>query len=166
MRGLCLMVFGARNVALFGLNEWVARFPLIPFSGSQQNVTLLVLSFLPWRHSHWWVFLPPGLLSKCHPIGSVLLLPWWAHWLCPSGLAGWHTRATRRCREVIILGMFFTTLGHGPRIDLKPYTSWSKFVLYQMIVGIGLGSNFQATLITLQANVKPLEISQATAAFV
>lgn len=98
-------------------------------------------------------------------MSGVLLLPLVGALAISSGLGGWYMRATGRFREVIIFGMFFITLGYGLYMDLKPYASWARIVLYQVVVGVGLGPNFQATLIALQANVKTSEMSQATAAF-
>lgn len=82
-----------------------------------------------------------------------------------SGASGFYMRSTGRSREAIVLGMLFTTLGYGLYIDLKPYTSWPRIVLYQLIVGLGIGPNFQATLIALQANTKPAELARGTATF-
>ena len=56
-------------------------------------------------------------------MSGVLLLPLVGALAISSGLAGGYMRVTERFREVIIFGMFFTTLGYGLYMDLKPYAS-------------------------------------------
>lgn len=98
-------------------------------------------------------------------LSGVYLLPLVAARSISSGAAGFYMRSTGCSREAIVLGVLFTTLGYGLYIDLKLYTSWPRIGIYQLIVGLGIGPNFQATLIALQANTKPTELSRATATF-
>ncbi|KAJ5690767.1 efflux pump antibiotic resistance protein [Penicillium macrosclerotiorum] len=168
---ICLIVFGIVALILFGVNEWFSPVPIIPPAvfNSWQNIILLLVNFF---HGAVFIggcfYLPvyfQNILLESSIMSGVLLLPLVGALAASSGLAGWYMRATGRFREVIIFGMFFTTLGYGLYLDLKPYHSWARIVLYQMIAGVGLGPNFQATLIALQANVDPSEMSTATAAF-
>ncbi|KAJ5108154.1 efflux pump antibiotic resistance protein [Penicillium angulare] len=168
---ICLIVFGVVALVIFGLYERFPSSPIIPLAvfNSWQNIALLLVNFC---HGAVFIggcfYLPvylQNVLLESSLMSGVLLLPLVGALAISSGLAGWYLRSTGRFREVIIFGMFFTTLGYGLYLDLKPYASWSRIVLYQMIVGLGLGPNFQATLIALQANVKTSEMSQATAAF-
>ncbi|KAJ5949318.1 efflux pump antibiotic resistance protein [Penicillium verhagenii] len=168
---ICLIVFGVVALILFGIYEQFPASPIIPLAvfDNWQNIALLVVNFC---HGAVFIggcfYLPvylQNVLLESSIMSGVLLLPLVGALAISSGLAGWYLRATGRFREVIIFGMFFTTLGYGLYLDLKPYASWARIVLYQMIVGVGLGPNFQATLIALQANVKTSEMSQATAAF-
>ncbi|KAJ5720670.1 efflux pump antibiotic resistance protein [Penicillium malachiteum] len=168
---ICLIVFGIIALILFGIYERFPASPIIPLAvfSSRQNVALLLINFC-----HGVVFiggcfyLPvyfQNVLLKSSIMSGVLLLPLVGALAVSSGLGGWYMRATGRFREVIIFGMFFTTLAYGLYLNLQPYASWSRIVLFQMVAGLGLGPNFQATLIALQANVSPTEMSQATAAF-
>ncbi|KAJ5280711.1 efflux pump antibiotic resistance protein [Penicillium angulare] len=168
---ICLIVFGVVALIIFGIYERFPSSPIIPLAvfNSWQNIALLLVNFC---HGAVFIggcfYLPvylQNVLLESSLMSGVLLLPLVGALAISSGLAGWYLRSTGRFREVIIFGMFFTTLGYGLYLDLKPYASWSRIVLYQMIVGLGLGPNFQATLIALQANVKTSEMSQATAAF-
>ncbi|KAJ5777614.1 efflux pump antibiotic resistance protein [Penicillium odoratum] len=168
---ICLIVFGVVALILFGFYERFPSSPIIPLAvfNSRQNFTLLLVNFC---HGAVFIggcfYLPvylQNVLLESSLMSGVLLLPLVGALAISSGLGGWYLRATGRFREVIIFGMFFTTLGYGLYMDLKPYASWPRIVLYQMIVGVGLGPNFQATLIALQANVLTSEMSQATAAF-
>ena len=168
---ICLIVFGIVALILFGIYERFPASPIIPLAvfDNWQNVGLLLVNFC---HGAVFIggcfYLPvylQNVLLESSLMSGVLLLPLVGALAISSGLGGWYMRSTGRFREVIIFGMFFTTLGYGLYMDLQPYASWPRIVLYQMIVGMGLGPNFQATLIALQANVKPSEMSQATAAF-
>lgn len=168
---ICLIIFGAITLILFGAFERFSSVPIIPFAvfSSWQNIALLLVNFF---HGAVFIggcfYLPvylQNVLLQSSLMSGVLLLPLVGALAISSGLGGWYMRATGRFREVIIFGMVFTTLGYGLYLNLQPYPSWARVVLYQMIVGIGLGPNFQATLIALQANVRPSEMSQATAAF-
>ncbi|KAJ5627273.1 efflux pump antibiotic resistance protein [Penicillium herquei] len=168
---ICLIVFGIVALIIFGIYERFPSSPIIPSAvfNSRQNVALLLINFC-----HGVVFiggcfyLPvyfQNVLLESSIMSGVLLLPLVGALAVSSGLGGWYMRATGRFREVIIFGMFFTTLAYGLYLNLQPYASWSRVVLFQMVAGLGLGPNFQATLIALQANVSPGEMSQATAAF-
>ncbi|KAJ5884406.1 efflux pump antibiotic resistance protein [Penicillium tannophilum] len=168
---ICLIIFGVVALILFGIYEQFPSAPIIPLAvfNSWQNIALLLVNFC---HGAVFIggcfYLPvyfQNVLLESSIMSGVLLLPLVGALAISSGLGGWYLRATGRFREVIIFGMFFTTLGYGLYMDLKPYASWARIVLYQMIIGVGLGPNFQATLIALQANVKTSEMSQATAAF-
>lgn len=54
-------------------------------------------------------------------------------------------------------------LGHCLYIDLKPYPSWPRIIIYQIISGIGLGPIFQALIIVLFSLTKPADIVSAAA---
>ncbi|CAK43499.1 uncharacterized protein An01g01240, partial [Aspergillus niger] len=64
-----------------------------------------------------------------------------------------------------ISGMLLTTLGYGLFIDLPSTKSWPRIILFQIVAGLGIGPNFQATLIALQANTTPAELSRGTGTF-
>ncbi|EED18288.1 efflux pump antibiotic resistance protein, putative [Talaromyces stipitatus ATCC 10500] len=169
---ICLIIFGIVTAIIFGLNEWkVAPTPIIPISifSNWYNFTVLVINFC-----HGMVFIGAcfylpvyfqNVLLATSLMSGVYLLPLVVALSISSGAAGFYMRTTGRSREVIILGMFLTTLGHGLYIDLKPYACWSRIIIYQIIAGLGIGPNFQATLIALQANTKPSELARGTATF-
>ena len=69
----------------------------------------------------------------------------------------------RRYLEMIWIGMAGTCLGFGLFIKLGLDSSLAEIVLFQIIVGIGVGLVFQPPLIALQSLVKHDDVAAATA---
>jgi hypothetical protein len=65
----------------------------------------------------------------------------------------------------IYFGMILLTIGHGLYIDLQPYISWSRIIVFQIIAGFGAGPNFQAPLIALHSSIEPRDMAAGTAMF-
>ena len=80
-------------------------------------------------------------------------------------MTGMFVQKTGHYVVLIIGGMTFATLGFGLFIDLQPYKSWPRIIVFQIIVAVGLGPNFQAPLIAMQTNVTPSDIASGTATF-
>ena len=57
------------------------------------------------------------------------------------------------------------TLGNGLYTDLKPYRSWSRIVIYQIIAGAGIGPLFQAPLVAIQTKLAPTDIAAGLSAY-
>jgi len=76
--------------------------------------------------------------------------------------AGIIIKRTGNYRIPIITTFFLLTLGFGLFTGLGHPTSWAKVIIFQIIAGCGIGPNFQALLVSLQANVEPSEIGSAT----
>ncbi|RAH67883.1 MDR family MFS transporter [Aspergillus aculeatinus CBS 121060] len=169
---ICLIVFGLVTAGLFLLHEWkFARTPIIPITifSNPYNLTILLINFC---HATVFIggcfYLPvyfQNVLLASSLMSGVYLLPLVVALSISSGLGGFYMRSTGRSREAICLGMLFTTLGFGLYIDLQSYASWPRIILFQVVVGLGIGPNFQATLIALQANTKPEELGRGTATF-
>ncbi|KUL88192.1 hypothetical protein ZTR_04047 [Talaromyces verruculosus] len=136
----------------------VCAHAIIPISifSNWDNFTMLVINFC---HATVFIggcfYLPvyfQNVLLTSSLMSSVYLLPLVVALSISSGATGVYMRSTGRSREVIVLGMLFIALDYGLYIDLKSYASWPRIIIYQLIVGLGIGPNFQATLIVLQAN--------------
>src|SRR5947209_5841579 len=61
--------------------------------------------------------------------------------------------------------MALATLGFGLLIDLPADKSWARIIIFQIIVGIGIGPNFQAAMIAVQSSLKPADMAAGTAMF-
>lgn len=169
---LCLIIFGIVVFALFFVNEWkFAKYPVIPLEifNNVSNVATLCVCFC-----HGFVFIASTyflplyfqtiigaspILSGCYTFALVVPLS------VGSAITGIIIRKTGRYRELIYGGMILMTLGVGLLIDLKPYASWPRIIIFQIILGFGVGPNFQAPLIALQSNTAPRQIAAATATF-
>ncbi|PWY86768.1 MFS general substrate transporter [Aspergillus heteromorphus CBS 117.55] len=168
---ICLLIFGVIAILLFILHEHRTPYPIIPATlfTVPQNLLILTINFC---HGAVFIgacfYLPvyfQNVLGASSLLSGVYLLPLVVALAVSSGFAGFIMRTTGRCREAIVFGMAFTTLGYGLYIDLKAYASWPRIILFQIVAGLGIGPNFQATLIALQRNVAAEEMGRCTAAF-
>ncbi|GLA23938.1 hypothetical protein AnigIFM63326_010394 [Aspergillus niger] len=169
---ICLIVFGVLTAGLFLIYESrIAQIPIIPTTlfSNRYNLIILLINFC---HSTVFLgscfYLPvyfQNILLASSLMSGVYLLPLVGALAISSGLAGFVMRTTGRSREAIILGMLLTTLGYGLFIDLPSTKSWPRIILFQIVAGLGIGPNFQATLIALQANTTPAELSRGTGTF-
>ncbi|KAL4897706.1 major facilitator superfamily domain-containing protein [Aspergillus ambiguus] len=169
---ICLIVFGLVTWVLAMLNEWkFARYPVIPLRllTNWHNALALLICFC---HSFVFIsgayYLPlyfQTVLLASPILSGVYVLPNVLSLSVVSAATGFTMRKIGRYRELIIAGMLFMALGYGLFIDLKPYASWPRIIIYQIIAGIGTGPNFQAPLVALQANIHPADVATATSTF-
>lgn len=169
---VCLIVFGVFVWALAMLAEWkLAKYPIIPHRlfNEWYNVLILLVCFC-----HGFVFIAgtyylplyfQTVLLASPILSGVYVLPLVLSLSVVSAVTGVIMKKTGRYREMIEAGLFFMTLGFGLFIDLKPYASWPRIIIYQLIAGIGVGPNFQAPLVAFQANIRPADMATATATF-
>lgn len=169
---LCLIIFGLVTIAIFFVNEaYFAKYPIIPtrLFKRRSNIAALMTSF-----THGFVFIAGSyflplyfqtVIGATPLLSGVYLFAFVVSLSLLSGLVGVVIKRTGRYREPIWFGMFMMTLGYGLFIDLPPYPSWSRIIIFQIVAGIGVGPNFQSPLIALQATVKPSDIATATATF-
>lgn len=169
---LCLIIIGIFTLGLFVLNEkYLATYPIMPlriFKG-QSNICSLLVCFV-----HGFVFISSSYYLPLYfqaVRGASPLLS--GVYILPSALAlsfasigtGIFIRKTGQYLPAIWFGFFAMVLGFGLFVDFDAHSGWDKIIIYQIIAGIGIGPNFQAPLIALQANIKPRDIATATATF-
>ncbi|KAL4755511.1 hypothetical protein BDW72DRAFT_163959 [Aspergillus terricola var. indicus] len=169
---LCLIIFGLLTYALAMVNEWkVARYPVIPIRlfSNWHNVLVLLICFI---HSlvfmggaYYLPFYFQSVLLVTPILSGVYVLPQVLSLSVLSAMTGILIKKTGRYRELIVAAFVFLTLGYGLLIDLKPYASWPRLIIYQLIAGIGTGPLFQAPLVALQANIHPSDMAAGTATF-
>jgi len=169
---ICLIVFGVLTWGLAMIHEWkFAKFPIIPsrLFNEWYNILILMVCFC-----HGFVFIAgtyylplyfQTVLQATPILSGVYVLPMVLSLSIASVFTGIAMKKTGRFRELIIGGMVFILLGFGLFIDLKPYASWPRIIIYQLIAGIGIGPNFQAPLVAFQANIRPADMATATATF-
>lgn len=169
---ICLIVFGPVLFAIFVLIEWkVAKYPVIPMRlfSNWHNGAIFVTTF---AHAMVFIsgayFLPlyfQTVLLVTPIISGVYTLPQVLTLSISSASTGITIRKTGRYKELISGGMLLMTLGFGLFINNQPYTSWPRLIIFQLIAGTGVGPNFQAPLVALQANIHPGDMAAATATF-
>jgi hypothetical protein len=169
---ICLIVFGVFVWALAMFSEWkIAKFPIIPprLFNEWYNILILLVCFC-----HGFVFIAgtyylpfyfQTVLLASPVMSGVYVLPMVLSLAITSAATGVTMKKTGRFRELIVGGMFMMLLGFGLFIDLKPYASWPRIIIFQLIAGFGIGPNFQAPLVAFQANIRPSDMATATATF-
>lgn len=169
---ICLIVFGILTYGVFFLIEWkVAKYPIIPLRlfKDWHNLAIFGVCF---SHASIFIsgayYLPlyfQSVLLASPILSGVYTLPQVLSLSITSAMIGVIIKKTGRYKEAVILGMGVMTLGFGLFIDLKPYASWPRIIIYQLIAGAGVGPNFQAPLVALQANIHVSDMAVATATF-
>lgn len=169
---ICLLVFGVVVAALFIVVElYVAKFPVIPLRIFKQPSNIAVLSLCA---CHGFVFISAsyylplyfqGVLGASPLLSGVYVLPYTFVMGACSAATGITIKKTGKYLPAIIAGFIMMTLGYGLFIDLDPYANWSKIILYQIVLGLGVGPNFMAPLVALQTTVQPRDIASATATY-
>jgi hypothetical protein len=169
---ICLIVFGIVTYVLAMLNEWkIARYPVIPIRLFSNWHNVLVL-FICFTHSmvfmggsYYLPFYFQSVLLVNPILSGVYLLPQVLSLSVLSAITGVIIKKTGRYHELISIAFVFLTLGYGLLIDLKPYASWPRLIIYQIIGGVGTGPLFQAPLVALQANIHPSDMAAGTSTF-
>jgi len=169
---ICLNLFGVVVWGLGILSEWkLAKYPIIPtrLFNEWYNVLILMVCFC---HGFTFIagayYLPlyfQTVLLASPILSGVYVLPMVLSLSAVSAGTGIAMKKTGRYREMIQAGLFFMTLGFGLFIDLQPYASWPRIIIFQLIAGVGVGPNFQAPLVAFQANIRPADMATATATF-
>lgn len=169
---ICLIVFGVVAWVVAMLNEWkLAKYPVIPLRlfNNWHNVLMLSVGFC---HSFTFIastyYLPlyfQSVLQASPILSGVYILPMVLSLSTTSVATGIIIKKTGRYRELIVAGIFFMVLGFGLFINLQPYASWPRIIIFQIIAGIGVGPVFQSPLVGLQANVHSADAATSTATF-
>ncbi|PYH88018.1 MFS general substrate transporter, partial [Aspergillus ellipticus CBS 707.79] len=168
---ITLLILGPLLIALFLYHQTRTPHPILPptLFTSPQNLILLTITF---AHSLVFIagcfYLPiyfQNILGASALMSGVYLLPLVLALATSSGLAGFVLRKTGKCKPAIVFGMVFTAIGYALFTDLKPYASWGRVIGFQILAGMGIGPNFQATLVALQGNVRKTEVGRCTAGF-
>lgn len=169
---ICLIVFGIVTYVLAMLNEWkIARYPVIPIRlfSNWHNVVILLICFVHsmvfMGGSYYLPFYFQSVLLVSPILSGVYVLPLVLSLSFTSAVTGIIIKKTGRYHELISIAFVFLTLGYGLLIDLKPYASWPRLVIYQLIGGFGTGPLFQAPLVALQANIHPSDMAAGTSTF-
>lgn len=173
---ICLLVFGIITLILFLVIQYkVAESPIIPFGvfNTWNRVGPLLACML-----HGFVlvialyFLPlyfQSTLGASALLSGVYLLPLTISMSLSAALTGGLISSTGKYAIFIRGGFALMVIGSGLLIVL-PHSrrsggDWARIVMFQLILGAGIGPNFQALLVALQASVKMSDTGTAAATF-
>lgn len=169
---ICLLVFGVVVASLCVLVEiYVAKFPLIPIKifKSPRNLAILGLcachGFVFISVSYYMPLYFQGVLGADALLSGVYVLPFTFVLGAMSALTGFFIKKTGKYVPPIIGGFALMTLGYGLFIDLEATANWPKIILFQIVLGLGVGPNFQSPLIALQNTVSGRDVASATGTY-
>lgn len=169
---ICLIVFGIITVGLFLVYETkVPKYPITPLRlfKIRSNIAAYSMAFTHaftfMSGSYWLPLYFQGVLGASSLMSGVYLMPYVLGLSFASAAIGVWIKMTGMYKAAILAGMSVTVLGFGLFIDLGAKADWAKIIVFQIIAGVGIGPNFQAPLIALQASIEPRDIGSATSAF-
>ncbi|ROV94831.1 hypothetical protein VPNG_09319 [Cytospora leucostoma] len=169
---ICLLVFGVVTAGLAALYElYVAKLPIIPLRIFKQPCNLAVLGLcfsqgcVYISASYYLPLYFQAVIGATPLMSGIYVLPYTFVLGMTSAVSGFTIKKTGRYLPSIIGGNILMTLGYALMLDLDLYLNWWKIVVFQLILGIGVGPGFQAPLVALHSTVKPAEIAGATATY-
>ncbi|PYH95598.1 putative efflux pump antibiotic resistance protein, partial [Aspergillus ellipticus CBS 707.79] len=167
---LCLIIFGILTIFLYALIEWrIAKYPITPLRlfKSTSNIATFGIAYMHGAvYMANFYYLPlyfQTVLGATPILSGVYLLPNAVTLCVAASLTGVYISSTGRYRPTIYFGLAMMILGNGLYYNLKPYASWPRIIIFQIISGLGLGPIFQAPIIAIFSLSKPADTASAAA---
>jgi EmrB/QacA subfamily drug resistance transporter len=165
-----LIVFGVFTCFLFVLNEWkLVRYPVMPprlFHNRSSIGSFTVVFFHGAVLLGVAYYLPlyfQAVLGAGPLLSGVYLLPFVIpNTVCAAG-TGLFIQRTGKYMPAIYVGLVVMVVGIGLFVDLEAKANWAKLITYQILVGAGVGMNFEGPLLALQASNDVQDVATATA---
>ena len=173
---ICLLIFGPLVFALFVLAEWNlgrngrdrSRRPVIPlriFTHRSNVVTLMACFFHGMILVGPFFFLPlyfQSVLGATPILSGVWLFLFFLFTTMSAFVAGGVTKATGRVFELMVLGMALSMIGFGLLSTYGSSRDWAKIIVFQIILGMGLGPNTFTPIVAIQRMIDTRDIAAAT----
>lgn len=165
-----LIVFGIFASFLFGINEWkLVKYPVIPlrlFKHRSSFASFAVCFFQSFVMMGVAYYLPlyfQAVLGSGPLLSGVYLVPFILSNTVLAAGTGLYIQMTGKYIPPVYLGLVLMVLGTGLFINLDMNANWVKLILYQVLVGAGVGMTFEGPLLALQASVDTRDVATATA---
>jgi hypothetical protein len=169
---ICLIVFGIVSYALFLIIEYrIAECPIIPFGIFNTRATAAPLLACFFHGSVLVVssyFLPlyfQSVLGATPLLSGVYIIAYAAPMGMMAAVSGGVISGTGKYLFFIRGGFVLITVASGLFIAFPHGHEWARIFTFQIILGLGIGPNFQALLVALQTNVQPSDEATAVATF-
>ncbi|PCG91880.1 Major facilitator superfamily domain, general substrate transporter [Penicillium occitanis (nom. inval.)] len=166
---VCLLVFSVVVGALFIVNEKkIARYPVIPMdlfkyrSGIGSFILCFCHGLVFMGQAYYLPLYFQAVLGISPILSGVYFLPFILAISISGALTGLYIQKTGRYMPTTYLGLALMALGVGLLINLDEYLNWPKLIAFQIISGTGIGLNFEAPLLSLQAIVGNRNAATAT----
>ncbi|KAF4637455.1 hypothetical protein G7Y89_g608 [Cudoniella acicularis] len=165
-----LIIFGIFAGFLFGINEWkLVKYPVIPISlfhsrsSSASFAVCFCHGFVMMGVAYYLPLYFQAVLGAGPLLSGVYLLPFIFVDTGMAAATGVYIQMTGKYISAVYIGLVLMTLGTGLLINLDVEANWYKIVGYQILVGAGVGMNFEGPLLALQASVDVRDVAAATA---
>ncbi|KAL3431427.1 putative MFS transporter [Aspergillus tetrazonus] len=168
---ICLLVFGTAVMALFMVNEWkVAKNPIIPvwLFTSPTNVAPYVVfacnAYMFIGQAYYLPLYAQSVLAASALTSGLYLLPLIVSCSLAAAAAGIFMQQTGKHLPVMYIAQGFLVLGSGLLISLDCESNITKLITFQILIGIGVGMNIEAPILTAQAATSARDTAAVTAA--
>ncbi|KAJ5345865.1 hypothetical protein N7452_003869 [Penicillium brevicompactum] len=161
---ICLLIFGTAVMALLVVNEWkIAKNPIIPplaFYLADKDSALRQAYYLP--------LYAQSVLAATALTSGLYLLPLIVSCALAAAAAGIFMQRTGKYLPVMYIAQGFLVLGSGLLISLKFEANITKLIIFQILIGVGVGMNIEAPILAAQAaeSVRDTAAVTATMGFV
>ncbi|KAF4509208.1 hypothetical protein G6O67_005493 [Ophiocordyceps sinensis] len=156
---ISMLVIGSVSLVLFVLVEWkLAKLPVMPLSMYRNPVVVVLLaqSFLLGLVYQSYIYYIPLYLQNAHQfpilISALVFIPMMGMQSIVSALSGLWISRYKRYAIVIRFGFGVWTLGAGLALTYDEQTNPGIIVVVLVVIGLGVGSVLQPTLVALQAH--------------
>jgi hypothetical protein len=169
---ICLIVFGFVSYALFLIIEYrVAASPIIPFGVFNKKATaapllacffhgaVLVIS------SYYLPLYFQAVLGTNPLLSGVYIIAYAAPMGLAAAVSGGVIAATGKYLFFIRGGFVLITIASGLFVAFPHGHGWARIFTFQILLGLGIGPNFQALLVALQGNVHASNEATAVSTF-
>lgn len=167
---ICLLVFGITVMALFVINEWkIAKNPIIPvwlFTSPTKVAPYVVFacnSYVFIGQAYYLPLYAQSVLAATALTSGLYLLPLIVSCALAAAAAGIFMQQTGKYLPVMYIAQGFLVLGSGLLISLEFESNIAKLVIFQILVGIGVGMNIEAPILAAQAATSIRDTAAVTA---
>ncbi|KAJ5487747.1 hypothetical protein N7530_002047 [Penicillium desertorum] len=167
---ICLLIFGAAVMALFVVNEWkIAKNPIIPlwlFASPSKVAPYVVFacnSYVFIGQAYYLPLYAQSALAATALMSGLYLLPLIVSCALAAAAAGIFMQRTGKYLPVMYIAQGFLVLGSGLLISLKFESNITRLIIFQILVGIGVGMNIEAPILAAQAAASVRDTAAVTA---
>ncbi|RHZ45199.1 uncharacterized protein CDV56_102029 [Aspergillus thermomutatus] len=167
---ICLLVFGTAVMALFVVNEWkIAKNPIIPvwlFTSPTKIAPYVVFacnSYVFIGQAYYLPLYAQSVLAASALTSGLYLLPLIVSCSLAAAAAGIFMQQTGKYLPVMYIAQGFLVLGSGLLISLDFESNITKLIIFQILVGIGVGMNIEAPILAAQAATSVRDTAAVTA---
>lgn len=169
---ICLIIFGLVIWILFLLWEvYLANYPILNIRILASKTSLASFGVCACHHIAYIsanYYLPlyfQAVLGAGPILSGVATIPFALSLSVTSVGMGIYIGKTGEYHKAIRIFFILTVLGIGLLIDLDSTTNWAKIIIFQIIIGVGVGPNFLAPIVALHSVVPPRDVANATSAY-